>query len=365
MATNPMQRKARNSFLLGLVVMLIIALIIGFIFYLIYGKDLLNKNSEKGEQVKAYVLNTDIKSGQIVLPSMLSEITIYSGMIPNNYIDSTKMLQLEIQDIDGNILQTTKVDEKEVMYLKIKDITGYKLISKKNEDKEKIEILKDSSGYYRTKDNGDKEYIELVSTPCVAKINMNKNTVLTLDSITKSDEVTTNDLRLTEYNMISLPTTLTIGDRIDIRISLGNGQDFIVISKKEVKSILGNTIGLNLSEGEILMMNSAIVESYVIKTANIYAIQYIDPGMQKEAIKTYVPTNEVKALMESDANIVTTAKQDLLDKIERMSQTRNQINNERMNYAGSETENLESGITKQIENAKKAREAYLSGLTTY
>ena len=46
MASNPMQRKARNSFLLGMVVMLLITgVIIGFLFM-----QLMNKNKKEKER---------------------------------------------------------------------------------------------------------------------------------------------------------------------------------------------------------------------------------------------------------------------------------------------------------------------------
>ena len=60
MASNPMQRKARNSFLLGMVVMLLITgVIIGFLFM-----QLMNKNKKEKEELKArvnaYVYNRDV-----------------------------------------------------------------------------------------------------------------------------------------------------------------------------------------------------------------------------------------------------------------------------------------------------------------
>ncbi len=62
MATNPMQRKARNSFLLGMLVMLLIAgVIIAFLFI-----QLMNKTKKEQEELKlstnVYVLNQDVKS---------------------------------------------------------------------------------------------------------------------------------------------------------------------------------------------------------------------------------------------------------------------------------------------------------------
>ena len=64
MAVNPMQKKARNSFLLGMIITLIVCAIIGVILYIaVIGPE--NKASkEKGTATKAYALNRDVKSGQ-------------------------------------------------------------------------------------------------------------------------------------------------------------------------------------------------------------------------------------------------------------------------------------------------------------
>ena len=51
-----------------------------------------------------------------------------------------------------------------------------------------------------------------------------------------------------------------------------------------------------MSEGEIELMQSAIVESYIIKASKIYLTKYIDAGMQKTIAKSYSPTQEVKDL---------------------------------------------------------------------
>jgi len=82
----------------------------------------------------------------------------------------------------------------------------------------------------------------------LAKIDMYKNSVVTIDSIVRGDKAVTDDTRLIDLNMLTLPIDVNVGDYIDIRLSLANGQDFIVASKKEVINLFGNTISLNLKE---------------------------------------------------------------------------------------------------------------------
>lgn len=294
MAVNPMQKKARNSFLLGMIITLIVCAIIGVILYIaVIGPE--NKASkEKGTATKAYALNRDVKSGQEITADMLSPINTYSNLIPQNYIDSTILTSVE---------------------------SGKKV---------------------------------------VAKVDLYKNTILTASTATTEENTVTKDVRTMEYNMLTLPINLTIGDYVDIRITFPDGQDFIVIAKKEIKNIQGNTVTFDMSEADIVMLNSAIVESYIMKASNIYIAKYVEPGMQEKAANTYVPTAEVIRLIETDSNIVSTAKNELTSRFD--ANIRNQMNSTVNQYSEQGLTNVEEGIQKQIEDAKKAREEYLSSL---
>ena len=294
MAVNPMQKKARNSFLLGMIITLIVCAIIGVILYIaVIGPE--NKASkEKGTATKAYALNRDVKSGQEITADMLSPINTYSNLIPQNYIDSTILTSVE---------------------------SGKKV---------------------------------------VAKVDLYKNTILTASTVTTEENTVTKDVRTMEYNMLTLPINLTIGDYVDIRITFPDGQDFIVIAKKEIKNIQGNTVTFDMSEADIVMLNSAIVESYIMKASNIYIAKYVEPGMQEKAANTYVPTAEVMRLIETDSNIVSTAKNELTSRFD--ANIRSQMNSTVNQYSEQGLTNVEEGIQKQIEDAKKAREEYLSSL---
>lgn len=294
MAVNPMQKKARNSFLLGMIITLVVCTIIGVILYIaVIGPE--NKASkEKGTATKAYALNRDVKSGQEITADMLSPINTYSNLIPQNYIDSTILTRVE---------------------------SGKKV---------------------------------------VAKVDLYKNTILTASTVTTEENTVTKDVRTMEYNMLTLPINLTIGDYVDIRITFPDGQDFIVIAKKEIKNIQGNTVTFDMSEADIVMLNSAIVESYIMKASNIYIAKYVEPGMQEKAANTYVPTAEVIRLIETDSNIVSTAKNELTSRFD--ANIRNQMNSTVNQYSEQGLTNVEEGIQKQIEDAKKAREEYLSSL---
>ena len=110
-------------------------------------------------------------------------------------------------------------------------------------------------------------------------------------------------------------------------------------------------------------MESAIVEAYIMSSSKLYAIQYIEPGMQDAAVKTYTPTTAVQNLIAANGNIKNEAKSALQARFDQ--NMRGYIDGDKNAYSADSQTNLETKMQEQIENAKAAREAYLSGLTSY
>ena len=229
MVANPMQRKARNSFLLGMVITLIVCAIIGVVLYFLLSGQEKEKEEQEGTLTYAYKLKTSVQSGEEITFDKVESVLVTEKAVPI-----------------GAFPSKTKI----------------------------------------TNSNGKETWIDSVfPSGYKSKIDLSAGTILSYDLVYEGEAVT-NDIRYVEYNMLVLPTTIMVGDYIDIRLTLPSGQDLIVVSKKEVKSMLGDTIGLELSEGEILMMESAIVEAYIMTASKLYAIQYIEPGIQEPARKT-------------------------------------------------------------------------------
>ena len=92
MAINPMQRKARNSFLLGMLLMLVIA---GAVVALLIVQLKNYRDKELEEQrasVNIAVLNQDVKSGQVITVDMLETQTVNRNYIPENAIGDAATL---------------------------------------------------------------------------------------------------------------------------------------------------------------------------------------------------------------------------------------------------------------------------------
>ena len=84
MATNPMQKNARNSFLIGMLITLVIT---GAIIALLV-MQLTNTKKEiealKGAKQEVCVLTQSVKSGQVITDDMITTMKVDRGAIPEN-----------------------------------------------------------------------------------------------------------------------------------------------------------------------------------------------------------------------------------------------------------------------------------------
>ncbi len=361
MATNPMQRKARNSFLLGMLVMLLISgVIIALLFMQLMGK-MKEEKEELANSYTAYVLNQDVKAGQTITEDMYVTKTVNKALVPSNATSDLSIIQnYALKDKEGNAVtteyRTANGETVATMYITL------------NNTKYEVKKEEETDSYYITR-NGQKEYLDLVSAPLIAKVNMKKNTLITTDLL--SQGTVKDDIRRQEYNVVIMPLDLSTGDYIDIRLMLPNGQDFVVVSKKEVEipSVGGvdssDTMWVNLSEDEILHMSSAIVDAASLNGAKIYATKYTDPGIQNASTPNYVVRDAVSKELQADPNILASAMETLRARYNAIDTgTMNAYRENALNSQGDQIQtNLETKMEESITNSKTTRKDYLEGLT--
>ena len=119
MATNPMQRKARNSFLLGMLIMLLITgIIIGLLgFQLVKIKQ--EEQQEKASLVTVYVLNKDVDSGQEFQQSDLTTTQVIKSNAPTDYLTPSDLGDKNMAKIN---LTSGTVLSKEMVYTEDEDV---------------------------------------------------------------------------------------------------------------------------------------------------------------------------------------------------------------------------------------------------
>lgn len=308
MAVNPMQRKANNSFLLGILITLLITGVIIALLLMQLSKLNTQIKAEEANTVYAYVVTSEIKSGAEIQPSQIKGVEINSGIISDVVYSSKK---------SDNTADTTGA---------------------------------------------------LFPTGLKAKVDLHPGTIVTAD-VTYEEEELAADTRKVEYNIITLPTQILTGEYVDIRLRLPNGQDYIIVSHKQVEipTISGvdseSCMWLELREEEILNMSCAIVEAYQMNGAKLYATRYVEAGMQDAASVTYLPSDEVIALMTKDSNIVQEAKNAIFKRNNDSSEKtiiRNPINNAKNNEDAEG--NLTESVTSEIQGLQEERQKYLESL---
>ncbi|MEG1989687.1 MAG: SAF domain-containing protein [Clostridia bacterium] len=116
------------------------------------------------------------------------------------------------------------------------------------------------------------------ATDQIAKFNIAANSPITANMLT--EKVLSSDIREQEINTILMPSDLVEGKFVDIRIMFPNGTDYIVLTGKQVNKISGQTMWLTLKEDERLILNSAVVDSFLNKGTKLYATEYADSESQ-------------------------------------------------------------------------------------
>jgi len=315
MAVNPMQRRARNSFLVGFLVALIIMSVV--VVLVVYKMQGINKEYQdlKGKQKEVLVAADYIQSGtEVTMESFVSEMV------------QTSLSKEEcVSDLD-------------------------------------FEYIDEESGDIIEKYDSDGNPIK---KKMVVKTNVPAGTIITKDMLDESTEKTTADQRLQEYNMIILPTLLTNGDYIDIRLQLPEGEDYIVVSKKKVIYTDATTVWLKMTEDEILTLGNAIVEAYTIVGSKLYATTYTEAGMQNAATPTYPVSQAVLNLINTDPNIRKEARDGLWQRYndqEQVEQRNNHINTAMSDYYGGMKDSVEAGLQEEITKMQEARQTYVETL---
>lgn len=256
MAMNPMQRRARNSFLVGFLVALIIMAIVVVILLYKIKTVTAEKDALVALQSNVLVAKDKIKSGATVTMDDFTTATVITTVPADQILSSS---DFDWTDSDGNVID--KIDEQNNPVLK----------------------------------------------QLMMKIEVPSGTIVTKNMVEEIDDRTTDSQRIQEYNMILLPSQLVNGDFIDIRLSMPTGQDYIVLSKKCVLGTNATSLWLKLTEDELLTLNNAIVEAYTIPGSKLYAIPYTEAGLQAEAIPTYTVSQAVLDLIKSDKNVTEDA----------------------------------------------------------
>ncbi|MBR2289648.1 MAG: hypothetical protein IJ867_03340 [Clostridia bacterium] len=320
MASNPIKRRARQSFFLGfLIALVIMAVIVLFLYTKISSLNEENAKlvelSTKGAEVMVYTVDKDIEIGEPLTEEDLRPA-------------SMKLVK------DSTAIGVNDYVSPEIFY-------GY-----------------------------DAETGEDVDITYTARVKLLEGTVVTLSMLEQGGME--NSERMMEYSMIVLPTQLVNGDYIDVRLRTANGTDTIILPKKKVEQCTTTSVWMKMSEIEILTMNSAIVDCYRTEGSQLRATVYTNPLMQDAAKQTYPVNDEVLQEIIYSPNILADAINDLTEKwmtahdanagASDFRITRRTLDSS-MTVTGEDIpETIQEGYDAEAESQAEARDQYVSEL---
>lgn len=139
-----------------------------------------------------------------------------------------------------------------------------------------------------------------------------------------SDKSVDNDIREAEFNSILISSNMFENDVIDVRIAYPNGEDYAVLSKKNLKGYTGEAANcfLWLTEEEIIRTHNAIVDAYLYTGAYLYTTKYIEPTLQEATVVNYTPSVEAINLIQKNPNILVTAINELSTSVRKALENR-------------------------------------------
>ncbi len=157
----------------------------------------------------------------------------------------------------------------------------------------------------------------------VAKYNIPKNIPIVKGMIT--EQLIAKDLRQVESNVLLMPSDAVEGDIVDIRLMYPNGTDFVVATEIQINKINETTSYFDVTEEELLLLDSAIVDSFLYTGTKLYAVRYVEPDSQIVFGEDNV-VNEIRAeIYDEESELKEYTGEEYVDKIWEMFEDYGQV----------------------------------------
>ncbi len=163
-----------------------------------------------------------------------------------------------------------------------------------------------------------------------SKIDISANLPITYEML--EDEKSDNKGRIYEVDFATITNNIERGSLVDLRISFPSGEDFTIISKKEVLDISDEKTGdkafvsFVLNEKEILMLSSAYNDYKLLDGVDIYMAKYVDGEKQEKASENYPVNDFVASLIKANTAIEDKSLSDKRDLLESCFESQLQAN---------------------------------------
>lgn len=135
------------------------------------------------------------------------------------------------------------------------------------------------------------------------KIDIQPGTILSTDMLMEEVQDTAKRYPR-ELTFTSLPVSTVVGDYVDIRVILPNGEEYVVLAHEQIQRIYEQTITINISEEENAILNSVFADmgsysGYML----CYLTKYIEPGKDVDTVAFYPVVHDMETFLQFNPNI--------------------------------------------------------------
>lgn len=140
------------------------------------------------------------------------------------------------------------------------------------------------------------------------KVDIKPGTILSTDMLMEEKEETPK-IYSRELTFTSLPVSTVVGDYVDIRMILPNGEEYVILSHEQIQRIYDTTVTFHVSEEENAVINAAFADlgSYNGFTL-CYLTKYLEPGKDVDTIAFYPVQHEMENFILFNPNIKDTTR---------------------------------------------------------
>lgn len=144
--------------------------------------------------------------------------------------------------------------------------------------------------YYITKDDMNKK----------ACMDIKKGVPIMTDMVANAD--LTSDERIYELKNITMVSDQKKNDFIDVRITFPTGEDYIVLSHKQIMNLdkKNDTMTVSMSEADIMRYASAVMDSSTVPGTSMYTTKYIEANLQEASTPDYPVRKGTLSALEQD-----------------------------------------------------------------
>lgn len=286
MATNPMQRKANNYLLIGVLVTLLITGSIIAVLFMQLNKLNTQIKQQEANMKKVYVVSEDIKSGENVSMSDLKMISVIKDAVPSNVVDINSLTEDTIAKIElkeGMILTSNMLDETNTQTtndLRIQEYNTVELPTQiENDDYIDIRLRLPNGTDYIVVSKKKVEIPQINGTDSLNTIRINvaeQEILLMSNAIVESYLVPGSKLYVTKYTEPGMqesatPTYLPSSEVVTL---MNADPNIVAVAKNELFTRYNN--------------NSGVIRGNIVNSINAHAAEgqaNVESGVQEEITK--------------------------------------------------------------------------------